>query len=184
MSPAAHPAAAGTHARLLIGQAPRKLRHAYRLDVLCSPMTVEGQPRPVNGGDTDIVVDWLARFRAEALLDTPGPAATAQSIRTAQQAGNEFLLWAINGEPVSMAAVRSPVRGVSGIGPVYTPTDKRGHGFGSAVTAAAADWAYGVGAKHVVLFADLANPVSNSIYQRIGFRPVMDFTRIDFTEPG
>jgi hypothetical protein len=44
------------------------------------------------------------------------------------------------------------------IGPVYTPTDKRGHGFGSAVTIAAADWAYTAGAKDVVLFTDLANP--------------------------
>jgi predicted GNAT family acetyltransferase len=32
----------------------------------------------------------------------------------------------------------------------------------------------------VVLFTDLANPVSNSIYQRIGFEPVSDWLRIDF----
>jgi predicted GNAT family acetyltransferase len=155
----------------------------YRLDVLHPPMTVEGEPRPVNDDDIDILVDWLARFRAEALAGEPGRAATAQSIRTAKQAGGEFLLWTLNGEPVSMAAVCSPVDGVCGIGPVYTPIDRRGHGFGSAVTAAAADWAYAAGAKDVVLFADLANPVSNTIYQRIGFRPVVDFARIDFTRP-
>jgi predicted GNAT family acetyltransferase len=156
----------------------------YRLDVLRPPMTVEGEPRPVSEDDTDIVVDWLARFRAEALANAPGPAVTAESIRAAKHAGHEILLWGLNGEPVSMAAVRSPGEGVSAIGPVYTPTDKRGHGFGSAATAAAADWAYAAGAKDVVLFADLANPVSNTIYQRIGFRPIMDITRIDFTQPG
>ena len=37
------------------------------------------------------------------------------------------------------------------------------------------------GAQHVVLFTDLANPVSNAIYQRIGFQPVRDSTLIDFT---
>jgi predicted GNAT family acetyltransferase len=30
------------------------------------------------------------------------------------------------------------------------------------------------GAAHVVLFTDLANPTSNGIYQRLGYRPVVD----------
>jgi predicted GNAT family acetyltransferase len=34
-----------------------------------------------------------------------------------------------------------------------------------------------------VLFADLANPVSNAIYQRIGFEAVTDFVRIEFGTP-
>jgi predicted GNAT family acetyltransferase len=80
--------------------------------------------------------------------------------------------------------VRSPTAGVSRIGPVYTPTDTRGHGYGSAVTAAAAAWALEAGGDEVVLFTDLANPVANAVYQRIGFRPVSDFVRIDFSGAG
>ena len=57
---------------------------------------------------------------------------------------------------------------------------ERGHGYGSAVTAAAADLAHRSGTPDVVLFADLANPTSNAIYQRIGFEPVVDSVRIDF----
>jgi predicted GNAT family acetyltransferase len=34
------------------------------------------------------------------------------------------------------------------------------------------------------LFADLANPTSNAIYQRIGFEPVVDQVRIDFAVDG
>ena len=30
------------------------------------------------------------------------------------------------------------------------------------------------GADHVVLFTDLANPTSNALYQRLGYRPVED----------
>ncbi|PQM44669.1 hypothetical protein C1Y40_05174 [Mycobacterium talmoniae] len=48
------------------------------------------------------------------------------------------------------------------------------------MTAAAARWALDAGAAEVVLFTDLANPVSNAIYQRIGFEPVADLVRIDF----
>jgi predicted GNAT family acetyltransferase len=31
------------------------------------------------------------------------------------------------------------------------------------------------------LFTDLANPTSNSIYQKIGYRPVFDICEIEFT---
>jgi predicted GNAT family acetyltransferase len=63
---------------------------------------------------------------------------------------------------------------------VFTPRALRGHGYGSAVTAAAADLAMSNGVADVVLFADLGNPVSNAIYRRIGFEPVGDSVRIDF----
>jgi predicted GNAT family acetyltransferase len=66
------------------------------------------------------------------------------------------------------------------VGPVYTPPESRGHGYGSAVTAAASAWAHDAGAREVVLFTDLANPVSNAIYPRIGYRPVLDALELRF----
>ena len=76
--------------------------------------------------------------------------------------------------------LRAPSSGVSRIGPVFTPRSERGRGYGSAVTAAAADLARRGGVDEVVLFADLANQTSNGIYQRIGFEAVGDSVRIDF----
>jgi predicted GNAT family acetyltransferase len=32
----------------------------------------------------------------------------------------------------------------------------------------------------VVLFTDLANPASNTLYQRLGYRPVSDWTVLSF----
>ena len=93
------------------------------------------------------------------------------------------MLWDDGGTPVSMAMLRAPSAGVSRIGPVFTPRDARGHGYGSAVTASASDRARRGGVDDVVLFADLANPTSNAIYQRIGFEPVSDSVRIDFAAP-
>lgn len=40
--------------------------------------------------------------------------------------------------------------------------------------------ALAAGAAEVLLFADLANPTSNGLYQRIGYRPVADFAVYDF----
>jgi predicted GNAT family acetyltransferase len=83
-----------------------------------------------------------------------------------------------------MAMLRAPAFGFSRIGPVFTPQGHRDNGYGSAVTAAAAELAHRSGTPDVVLFADLANPTSNAIYQRIGFQPVADSVRIGFTTPG
>jgi predicted GNAT family acetyltransferase len=81
-----------------------------------------------------------------------------------------------------MAMLRAPAAGVSRIGPVFTPQNARGRGYGSAVTAAAADCALEAGVDDVVLFADLANPTSNGIYQGIGFEAVTGSVRIDFAD--
>jgi predicted GNAT family acetyltransferase len=101
-------------------------------------------------------------------------------VDTANRVGDRFVLWTVDGTPVSMAMLRAPAAGVSRIGTVFTPAGERGHGYGSAVTAAASELAHRSGTADVVLFADLANPTSNKIYQRIGFEPVVDSIRIDF----
>jgi predicted GNAT family acetyltransferase len=66
--------------------------------------------------------------------------------------------------------------GVDRIGPVYTPPEARGRGYGSAVTAHLTQHIRAGGAD-ACLFTDLANPTSNKIYAAIGYRPVADFHR-------
>jgi predicted GNAT family acetyltransferase len=56
---------------------------------------------------------------------------------------------------------------------VYTPVRARGLGYGAAATAAATRSILD-DAAIPVLFTDLANPVSNKIYQRMGYQPVED----------
>ncbi len=74
-----------------------------------------------------------------------------------------------------------PIAGMSRIGPVYTPPGDRRHGYGAAVTAAAARWALDAGARQVVLFVDEANPTTNRLYPRLGFRPVHEVLDLSFT---
>jgi GNAT superfamily N-acetyltransferase len=156
----------------------------HSLDRLPPPTAVAGEPRLAEPRDEGVLADWLNRFRAEALGVVVDAAADPRYVRAAKELPDEFLLWTFDSHPVSMAGVRSPTAGVARIGPVYTPTDSRGHGYGSAATAAAAAWALGQGADEVVLFTDLTNPAVDTIYQHIGFRPVSDFVRIDFSVPG
>ncbi|HEY7597774.1 MAG TPA: GNAT family N-acetyltransferase, partial [Actinophytocola sp.] len=101
--------------------------------------------------------------------------------RRALARGDRHELWEFGGEVVSWAHVGVPKQGMCRIAPVYTPPEFRGRGFGSAATAAVSRWAREAGAEHVLLFTDLANPTANSIYQKIGYRPVLDACEIEFT---
>lgn len=153
----------------------------YRLGTLAPPTDVPGEPVEATEADLDQLTEW----RRAAILEIFGrPRGEQQDTRrmaaTSIAMGNGQFFWYADGEPVSLAAVTAPREGVSRIGPVYTPAEHRGHGYGTAVSATAAQWALDHGAAHVVLFADLANPVSNSIYQRIGFRPVADALEVEF----
>jgi predicted GNAT family acetyltransferase len=56
--------------------------------------------------------------------------------------------------------------------PGRTPPAHRGHGCATSLVAHASTWALGSGAIGCTLFTDLAHPVSNRIYERIGYRRV------------
>lgn len=85
-----------------------------------------------------------------------------------------------DGRPVSMAGVTAKVADQIRVAPVYTPADLRARGYAGAVTAEVSRAARAAGAREVLLFTDLANPTSNALYRRIGYRPVADFAAYDF----
>ena len=151
----------------------------YRLGALRAPDGVTGTARLATSDDRRQLAEWVGLFFRETFSQRD-EAAAERFVDTSNRVGDRFVLWVVDGGPVSMALLRAPTAGVSRIGPVFTPLDRRGHGYGSAVTAAAADLAQRSGTADVVLFADLANPTSNAIYQRIGFEGVADSVRIDF----
>lgn len=151
---------------------------------LTPPTTVPGAAVAGTEADLDLLTDWRLTFVSEISEHQIFTRAdVGQMVAASFVLGNGQLLWQVDGSPVAMAAVGAPREGMSRVGPVYTPKELRGHGYGTAVTAAAARWALDRNADHVVLFTDLANPVSNSIYQQIGFRPVEDAIAIGF-RPG
>ncbi|WP_111509229.1 GNAT family N-acetyltransferase [Mycobacterium kyogaense] len=152
----------------------------YRLGTLQPPVDVPGEQRLATESDHPVLAERVEDFFVEAFHDARDEEAGLRFVRDAVAVGNRFVLWTVDDEPVSLAMLRAPASGVSRIGPVHTPAVARGHGFGSAVTAAAAHMAREDGVPDVVLFADLANPVSNAIYRRIGFEPVSESVRIDF----
>jgi predicted GNAT family acetyltransferase len=153
----------------------------YALHRLTPPVGVPGTVRQAGVGDVELLAQWRQDFADEATGGLRGHGSAAQQTRQARAAGTVALLWEIAGRPVAWASATAPLAGMSRIAPVFTVPQQRGHGYGSAVTAAAAGWARRAGARHVVLFTDLANRITNVIYPRIGFRPVHDAVDFGFT---
>lgn len=67
----------------------------------------------------------------------------------------------------------------AGHSPVYTPPDRRRSGYAGAVVADLSDRLVARGDR-VMLYTDLGNPTSNSVYRRIGFRAVAENLRYGF----
>lgn len=157
-------------------EAERMSMRLYRLGTLTAP-AVPGSARTARRDDEELLIEWQRAFTVEA--EGHGDDNPAPLIRQKIQR-QEVVLWEDGGRPVSRADFTVPVAGMSRIGYVYTPPSERRRGYGTAVTHAASRAALDAGAELVLLFTDLANPTSNSIYQAIGYRPVADYAQITF----
>jgi predicted GNAT family acetyltransferase len=85
-----------------------------------------------------------------------------------------------NGVPVSMAKITREMRTACGVGFVFTPPYFRGKWYATSCVAAVSRLILGRGFAKCVLYTDLANPTSNSIYQKIGYVPICDSLEIKF----
>lgn len=146
----------------------------YRLTTLATP-EVEGAGRVATEADIPLLAAWREAFTSEAIPEAPAALDQTEVVRNSLRLGNGHAIWESNGIPVAWAAASHPQAGMSRIGPVYTPPPHRNHGYGAAASAVATQWALTQGATNVLLFADLTNPTSNSIYQRIGYQPLDDW---------
>ena len=95
-------------------------------------------------------------------------------------------LWERRGEPVSLAGHAPPVSTPAGmvgrVGPVYTPVQHRGRGYGSAITHAVSA-TLRPQCSIVMLYTDAANATSNAVYERLGYTAVADVVEIQLA-PG
>jgi predicted GNAT family acetyltransferase len=148
----------------------------YRLDTLSAPTGVAGEARRATTDDRELVYHWYQAFGEEAGLPIGNP--RRESDRALSSSGCWLWLDGI-GVVVSLATRRPVVAGSARVGPVYTPRQRRQRGYGSAVTAVATQDILDDGGVPV-LFADLANPTTNDIYQRLGYYPVEDRLQIEF----
>lgn len=153
----------------------------YALERVESAAAVPGAMRRATSADRPLLLDWLRAFGSEALheeqADEEGLARLVEYRLESASAG--FRLWD-DGGPVSLAGFGGGTPTGIRVGPVYTPPELRGRGYASALVAALSAQLLAAGRRFCFLYTDLANPTSNRIYERIGYRRVCESAEIRF----
>jgi len=158
-------------------QLRRSLR-IYQLSQVISPRPVDGKMRLAIPKDRDVLVRWAQNFGKEI-----GEAQTKhEAAEMVERLMKDERLYAWDDQGLrSIAAWSAPTTHGVRVSLVYTPPEFRGKGYASACVAALSQEMLNSGRRSCYLFADLSNPVSNHIYQLIGYVPVCDFEEYQFS---
>ncbi|CAG1001355.1 hypothetical protein ANRL4_03172 [Anaerolineae bacterium] len=151
--------------------------------VVVPPYAVSGRLFRATMDDLDLVTEWTHQFNMDTFGHGDQEEARGASERRIKF--EEVYLWSVEGydQPVSMAAKGRAMPTGCAVNLVYTPPQFRGKGFATSCVAALSQFLLDSGFKFCALFTDMANPTSNSIYQKIGYRWIGDFTEFHFSPP-
>ena len=145
----------------------------FALGELVQPPRLSGYLRPVVPADAELVTRWLLAFHDDAGLAPEQREGAAERLLA-----RPVYLWEDAG-PACLVSHSTGAAGVARIGPVYTPPERRRRGYAAAATAAVSRLLLDAGLR-CMLFTDLANPTSNGVYTRIGYRRVADAIEVRF----
>ncbi len=148
----------------------------YHLGDLRLPDGVNGRLRPATEADHALVAALVSEFAEFIGESPPNPAVLARRL-----ASGQAWLW-VDHEPVTLALHSLPVEGVTRIHTVYTPQARRRRGYASACVGHLSKRLRDAGLE-CVLYTDLGNATSNSVYRGLGYEAVMELLRYGFTGP-
>ncbi len=141
----------------------------FRLDELAIDPPAVGTMRKAEASDTELILDWSHRFEVDAGL---APASAKPAVRSVSLEEGRIFLWMVDGAPVAMAASARETRHGVSVNGVFTPRDLRGRGHATALVSSLSQSLLDGGKDFCCLYTDLANPTSNSIYRKIGYREI------------
>lgn len=148
----------------------------FRASSARRPEGVAGRLRLAHDADRATILDWGRAFELEALAGLPSDQQVRDWADRMLRDGSDrgLVLWEVGGRPVSMAGYGGPTPNGIRVFAVYTPPQLRRRGYATACVGALTERLLANGRQFCFLFTDLANPTSNSIYEWIGYRPVID----------
>ena len=175
----------------------------YQLERVAPLPPVPGAAREAGVNDLELVYEWFVAFAEETRQAAETIERAHIEARLDSPEGGVGL-WENGGEVVSLCGYGSPTPNGVRIGPVYTPPQHRGRGYATSLTAEVSERRLGgagsaggskaAGARPAdraaeggagrhrfcFLYTDLANPTSNAIYERIGYRRVCESAEYRF----
>lgn len=143
-----------------------------------------GKARPAGAEDRDLLIEWFGAFAREALRvsdrDLDHFTRMVDQRLGSDPASAGFWVWEVERAVRSMSSHGSPTPNGIRIGPVFTPPEYRGRGYATALVAEQSTRLLESGRTFCFLYTDLANPTSNAIYRRIGYRQLADSAEYRF----
>ena len=131
-----------------------------------------GALRPALPADVPVARAWMAGFIRDTRARHVGAVAAERLIEE-----RRLHIWA-DGEPRCMLSAVRDTPNTAGIGAVYTPPPFRKRGYASTAVATLSRQLLESGRRSCFLYTDLANPVSNAVYARVGYEPIDDVVEI------
>lgn len=138
-----------------------------------------GKMRQAKQSELELASDWVAAFFYE-VLPQDRPRVTIEKQAKAMLDKGDIYFWEENEEILSMAAIIRHLPKGKALSHVYTPPKFRGMGLASATVAMLSKKALEQGAEFCCLFTDQKNPISNKIYERIGYKQIGSFFEYQF----
>jgi len=153
---------------------PVAQKHGTRFIVQYPP------PRPLKKNDLDNIYELPYEYESHPDYSKEGGVKGLETVRFSitshRGCPGECSFCALyfhQGRIVSMAAKERPFMDMITVSYVYTPVSLRNQGYATTCVGMLTELLL-KSYRLVTLYTDLSNPTSNSIYQKIGYRPVID----------
>ncbi|KKN20076.1 hypothetical protein LCGC14_0939270 [marine sediment metagenome] len=128
-----------------------------------------------------LILNWAKEFMLEVLSESDeAHIKRTQNAIIEEIKKDKIFLLIEEGEVVSMARKAGKTPNGNLVNLVYTPLHLRNQGYATECVAKLSQKLLEEGNNFCFLFTDLMNPTSNSIYQKIGYRPVIDVDEYKF----
>jgi len=155
------------------------LRH-YELRRPPSVPRARGHMRVPRQDEHELLLIWQISFVEEVgMADEPARVRRVFGRRLEQ---GMVRVWDDNGI-VALAGYGDGGTDVARIAPVFTPPQHRRQNYASALVGELSRELFDQGKRAVFLTTDAANPISNSIYRKIGYLPTAEHYHFDFLPP-
>ena len=143
----------------------------YKLEKVKGVKLSPGKIRTADINDIELLSNWICEFSKDILEEMTHE----DAYEFAKKAINKsfIYLWQ-DREPVSIAAESRPTKNGISVNLVYTPPKFRKKGYATSCVVSLSKLLLQKGYKFCTLYTDLLNPTSNSIYIKIGYKPIAE----------
>ena len=154
--------------------------YTLNLDDLVVPEALRNgvvQGRKIATRDLDVVTEWHAAYRVEAIGNEDSAdlrVSSHNAMEHAIDAGNTWIL-EVQGRPVAMTAFNTHMAEAVQIGGVYTPPSERSQGYARCAVAQSLRDARAAGVSQAILFTGAENYAAQKAYTALGFQHSGDY---------